>query len=79
MDSSPLAPQILLSPFYSNDSLTHSLPHNLVGAQSNDSLQSSPPGYIQLPPVRPAHICLSLLTPLPDSMLMDNDDSKGRE
>lgn len=34
MDSPPLAPQILLSPFYSNDSLTHSRPHNLVGAKA---------------------------------------------
>lgn len=79
MDSPPLAPQILLSPFYSNDSLTHSLPHNLVGAQSNDSLQSSPLGHIQPPPARPAHICLSLLTPLPDFTLMDDDDAKGRQ
>lgn len=79
MDSPPLAPQILLSPFYSNDSLPHSLPHNLVGAQSNDSLQSSPPGYIQPPPVRPAHICLSLLIPLPDFTLIDDDDAKGRQ
>lgn len=84
MDSPPLAPQILLSPFYSNDSLTHSLPHNLVGAQSNDSLQCSParpgpPGHIQPPPARPAHICLSLLTPLPDFMLIDDDDAKGRQ
>lgn len=41
--------------------------------------QPSPPGHIQPPPVRPAHICLSLLIPLPDFMLMDDDDAKGRE
>lgn len=84
MDSPPLAPGSLLFPFYGNDSLTHSRPHNLVGAQSNDSLQSSPvqpspAQLIQPPPARPAHICLSLLTPLPDFTLIDDDDAKGRQ
>lgn len=81
MDSPPLAPQILLSPFYSNDSLTHSRPHNLVAAQSNDSQQSSPvqPSISNSRPLAQRISVFLYLSLCLEFMLMDDDDAKGRE
>lgn len=77
MDSSPLAPQILLSPFYSNDSLTRSLPHNLVGAKAMILYSPAQPSLSNHRPLAQRISVFLYLSFCPDFTLIDDDHAKG--
>lgn len=77
MDSRPLAPQILLSPFCSNDSLTPFLTISL--APKAMVLYSPAQPSISNPRSLAQRISVFLYLPLcPDFTLIDDDDAKGR-
>lgn len=78
MGSPPLARQTLLFPFYSNDSLTPFLTISLA-PKAMILYNPAQPSISHPTPARTAHICLSLLIPLPEFMLIDDDDAKGRQ
>lgn len=77
MDSPPLAPQILLSPFYSNDSLT---PFLTISLPPKAMILYSPAQRITSNP-RPLAQRISVFLYLSlclEVMLIDDDDAKGR-
>lgn len=78
MDSPPLAPQILLSPFYSNDSLTPVLTISLAP----DAMILYSPAHQVISNPRPLAQRISVFLYLSiclEFMLIDDDDAKGRQ
>lgn len=82
MDSPPLAPQILLFPFYSNDSLTHSLTPFLTISLAPKAMILYGPAHQVISNPRPLVQRISLFLYLSlclEFMLIDDDDAKGRQ
>lgn len=78
MDSPPLAPQILLSPFYSNDSLTHSLTISLAPKAKILYNPAQPSVSNPRPLAQRISVFLYLSLCLEFMLMDDDDDAKGR-
>lgn len=78
MDSPPLAPRILLSPFYSNDSLTPFLTISLAPKAMILNSPAQPSVSNPRPLAQRISVFLYLSLCL-EFTLIDDDDAKGRQ